>query len=151
MHCWPARIRYNGPSANRIEGAPMPRPRRGYARRGKYAAPKRGRRRPREDGDEEYQPPPKSKGPAVILGGFGLVAVAIVVVAIILTNRDQTSTAPTDPTLNRPAIGDGTRFCASCKGTGKFDCPDCDRALTNCSTCVGYGWRKCAACNGTGR
>ncbi|MCZ6601447.1 MAG: hypothetical protein O6952_00410 [Planctomycetota bacterium] len=129
----------------------MPRPRRGYARKGKYAAPQRGRRRPREDGDEEFQPPPKSKGPALILGGFGLLAVALVVVAVVLSNRDETSTRPGDPTLNRPAIGDGTRFCASCKGTGKFDCKDCERSGTSCSTCVGYGWLRCQACNGTGR
>lgn len=132
----------------------MVRPRKGYAgRRGRL--PSRGRRGSPEEGEEEFLPPPKSKGPLVILGGFSILAVGLIVMALVLSSNSNSGTNP-DPTgaspgeMRGPPQGEA-RFCPSCKGTGKFVCKDCDGSNPNCSTCVGYGYLTCAACYGTGR
>ena len=134
----------------------MPRPRRGYAGKRGYAPPRkgRGRRPPGDEEEEDFRPPPKSKGPVFIMVGFTLLAVGLVTAALAISN--SRSNEPRSPEFSDgpralPGEGGEAKFCPSCRGTGKFDCPDCETALTNCSSCGGFGYLQCAACMGTGR
>ena len=125
----------------------MPRPGKGASRRG---GPGRGPADPDRFGSVAERFARQRRGPSTAT--WVLVAVAALPMAglgafLLWGGRGAAVTGPEEPPPYRP---EGT-ICGVCKGSGKFDCEDCERPGTNCSTCNGYGYLLCRSCGGTGK
>ena len=124
--------------------------RRGPSKRSRYGR-RRDLRSERDDREERTYAPPRSKGLVtwmILFAALGVIAAAGV---LILSNGGEKQAPPAVRGVPAGEGGDGIEFCKRCGGAGRFDCDDCDRAGTNCTTCNGYGFVDCGGCYGTGR